>query len=238
MAFWSTEHLLTVAVIAVMIAALVTATRLRPGAWTVTAGRVLAIVILTNEASWWVWLAVHHEWGVSYALPLQLCDLAAFVAAAALWFRRPLPVELTYFWGVAGTINGIITPDLSDHFPSYGFFQYFIAHGTIVGAALFLVIGLRIAPRPWATARIFGLTLALLVFDAGANALTNGNYLYLRHAPGVHSLLDVIGPWPWYIVAAAGLALTFFILLDMPFIIHRRLARGPLVGAGTQGATQ
>jgi hypothetical integral membrane protein (TIGR02206 family) len=234
----SLEHLVTVAVIAAMIAGLVIVARLRPGAWTVTAGRVLAIVILTNEASWWVWLAVHHVWGVSYALPLQLCDLAAFVSAAALWFRQPLLVELTYFWGVAGTINGLITPDLSAHFPSYEFFQYFIAHGAIVGAALFLVIGVRLAPRPWATVRIFGLTFALLVFDAGADVLTNGNYMYLRQAPGVHSLLDVMGPWPWYIVAAAGLALLFFVLLDLPFIIDRRITRKPSAGARTQGATR
>jgi hypothetical integral membrane protein (TIGR02206 family) len=227
----SVEHLVTVAVIVVMIAALVTAARLRTGTWTVTACRVLAIVILANEAGWWVWLAAHHVWQASYALPLQLCDLAAFAAAAALWTRLPLLVELTYFWGVAGTINGLITPDLSDHFPNYAFFQYYIAHGTIVGAALLLVVGLRIAPRPWATLRIFVLTLAVLIFDAGANDLTNGNYMYLQHAPGVHSLLDVMGPWPWYIVAAAGLALTFFFLLDLPFIISRRRARGPLIGA-------
>ena len=233
----SLEHLLTVLVITVSIAALVIAARLRRGAWTVTAARILAGIILVNEVSWWVWLAVHHTFSTSYALPFQLCDVAAFVAVAALWTKRPLLVELTYFWGLAGTANGLISPEVSDHFPAYLFLQYFIQHGAIVAAALFLVVGLRIAPRPWASVRVFALTFGLLLFDAFINLLTDGNYLYLRHTPGVRSVLDLMGPWPWYIVGAAGLAVLFFALLDLPFIISRRgRSRNETSAARSHGA--
>src|SRR5258708_19887978 len=91
------EHLGTVAGIGAVIASLIVAGRLRPGPWTVVACRVLAVVIVANEASWWVWLAGHGTYSASYALPFQLCDVAAFVSAAALLFRHPLLVELTYF---------------------------------------------------------------------------------------------------------------------------------------------
>ena len=230
----SDEHLTTLGVIAVVIAALVTAARLRPGPWTVVAGRTLALVILVNECGWWVWLAGQHTWSASYALPLQLCDVVAFVAAGALWFRQPLLVELTYFWGLAGTANALISPDLPDHFPSYLFLQYFIAHAAIVAAALFLVIGLRIAPRRGAVLRVLVLTLTLAAVDAGANVVTGGNYMYLRHTPGVASLLDLMGPWPWYIGAAAGLAVVIFSCLDLPFAIS---SRGPSpVRAGARAA--
>jgi hypothetical integral membrane protein (TIGR02206 family) len=225
----SAEHLFTVAVIAAVITALVVAARLRPGPWTVVACRILAVVILGNEAAWWIWLGEHGTWSASYALPFQLCDVAGVVSAAALWTRQPLLVELTYFWGLAGTANGLITPDVSDHFPTFGFMQYFIAHGTIVAAALLLVVGLRLAPRPGAVLRVFGLTFALMVLDAAVNLATDGNYMYLRHTPGAHSLLDVLGPWPWYIVGAAGLALAIFFVLDLPFIATRR-SRAPAAG--------
>ena len=215
----SAEHLITVAVIAIAIALLVAAARLRPGPWTVPAARVLALVILVNETAWWVWLGMHHAMSVSYALPLQLCDVAAPITALALWLRTPLLVELTYFWGVAGTINGLITPDISDHFPSFPFIQYFVQHGAIVGAALFLVVGLKISPRPWAVVRVYALTVGLLAVDALANLLTDGNYMYLRQTPGVTSVLNLMGPWPWYIVGAAILAMVLFALLDLPFRI-------------------
>jgi hypothetical integral membrane protein (TIGR02206 family) len=224
----SAEHLVTLAVTAAVTATLVVAARLRPGPWTVVACRILAVVILANEAAWWVWLGAQGTWSLSYALPLQLCDVAAVVSAAALWFRKPLLVELTYFWGLAGTANGLITPDITDHFPSFLFMQYFIGHGTIVAAALLLVIGLRITPRRGAVLWVFGLTFGLLVLDAAANLLTGGNYLYLRHTPGAHSLLDVLGPWPWYIAGAAGLALVLFAILDLPFSLSRFRQRQPV----------
>jgi hypothetical integral membrane protein (TIGR02206 family) len=216
------EHAVTLAVITALIAALVVASRTRPGTWTVVAGRLLATVIVANETSWWVWLAFQHTWSLSYALPLHLCDVAAFVAAAALWTRRPLLVELTYFWGLAGTSNSLITPDIADHFPGYLFFQFYIDHGAIVAAALFLVIGLQITPRRGAVAKVVVLTLGLVAFDSVVNLLTGGNYMFLRQAPGVHSLLDLIGPWPWYLLGAAALALALFAALDLPFVIARR----------------
>jgi hypothetical integral membrane protein (TIGR02206 family) len=225
------EHLATLAVIAACTAVLVVAARLRPGAWTVTACRALALVIVVNEAGWWVWLGFQHTWSASYALPLQLCDVVAFVAAAALWFRQPLLVELTYFWGLAGTSNALISPDLPDHFPSYLFLQYFVAHGAIVAAALLLVIGLRIVPRRGAVLRVVALTIVLAMVDAAVNAVTGGNYMYLRRTPEVPNLLDLMGPWPLYIFSAAGLALALFIALDLPFSIGRRTTTAATVKA-------
>jgi hypothetical integral membrane protein (TIGR02206 family) len=215
----SPEHLVTVGVIVTVTAALVTAARTRPGPWKNTAAIILGVIVIVNESAFYVWIVLRHQFDASWALPLQLCDVAAVVTALACWLRGRWLVELTYFWGIAGTANGLITPDVSDHWPSFGFIQYFIQHGGIPCAALFLVVGLRITPGPWAVARVYALTFGLLVADAFLNLMTNGNYMYLRHTPGVHSLLDMLGPWPWYIAGGAVLALLFFLLLDAPFRI-------------------
>src|SRR5206468_2817543 len=83
------------------------------------------------EVSWWVYLLAGGVPGseLAYSLPLQLCDAAIFVAAAALWTRRQVLVEVTYFWGLAGTIQALLTPGLPQHFPSYPYVQYYIALG-------------------------------------------------------------------------------------------------------------
>jgi hypothetical integral membrane protein (TIGR02206 family) len=215
----SAAHLVTVGLTAAAIVALVVAARTRPGPWTVPAARALAIVIAVNETSWFVWEAARHVFTVQQDLPFHLCDVAAYVSAFALWFRTPLLVELTYFWGIAGTANGVITPDIGDRFPTYPFFQYFIQHGAIPAAALFLVVGLKIYPRPWAVPRVIGLSIALAVFDAFANLVTDGNYLFLRAVPPGPNLLTVLGPWPWYILWASVVAIALFVLLDAPFRI-------------------
>jgi hypothetical integral membrane protein (TIGR02206 family) len=218
----SAEHVITVAVIAAVTAALVFGARLRPGRWTGVAAVVLGALIIVNEASYYVWIALRHQFDASWALPVQLCDVASLTTALALWFRRRLLVELTYFWGIAGTANGLLTPDIGDHWPSYPYVQYFIQHGGIPCAALFLVAGLRITPRRWAVPVVYGLTFALLLVDAFVNLLTGGDYMYLRHPPGVNNLLDLMGPWPWYIAGGAVLALVLFVVLDAPFRLSRR----------------
>jgi len=227
----SPEHLITVAVIAVVTAGLIIAARVRPGRWTGIAAVTLGIVILANESFYYVWIGLRGQFDVSWALPVQLCDVASVATALALWFRRQILVELTYFWGIAGTANGLLTPDISDHWPSYPYIQYFVQHGGIPCAALFLVIGLRIAPSTWAVARVYALTFGLLLLDALVNLWTNGDYMYLRRPPGVNNLLDLMGPWPWYIVGGAVLALVLFLILDAPFRIsalaHARSKSAP-----------
>jgi hypothetical integral membrane protein (TIGR02206 family) len=217
----SAEHLLTVGLIALLTIGLVVAARRAPGGWTVVACRLLALAIVGGEASWWVWLALQGTYRADYALPLQLCDIACLVSAAALWTRHPLLVELTWFWGLAGTANGLVTPDVPNHFPDFLFLQYFLTHGGIVVAAFLLVLGLRISPRPWSGLRVFGLTLALALLDGLVDLALGANYLYLRRPPAVHSLLDLLGPWPWYVAAAAAIALASFVLLELPFRLRR-----------------
>jgi hypothetical integral membrane protein (TIGR02206 family) len=156
------------------------------------------------------------------ALPLQLCDTAIFVAALALLLRTQLLIEVTYFWGLAGTIQALITPDLPQHFPSFPFFQYYLAHGGIVTAALFLVVGLGHWPRRDAVVRVLVVTLVFVLAVGAVDAATGSNYMYLRSKPASGSLLDLLGPWPWYLAWAALVGLALLVILDAPF---RRLRR-------------
>ena len=68
-------------------------------------------------------------------LPLHLCDVAAICGAGALWFRHQRLTELVWFWGLAGTMNGLITPALSESFPSPRFVSFFALHSGVVIAA-------------------------------------------------------------------------------------------------------
>jgi len=216
------EHIVALVAIALSTALLVVAARRRPGPWL----KVLAAVLVVDEVSWWVFLLGGGQPGsqVALSLPLQLCDVAIFIAAAALWTRQQLLVEVTYFWGLAGTIQALLTPDLPQHFPSYPYFQYYIAHGGVVAAALVLVVGLGQRPRRWAVARVAGLTVAYAALVGLVDAVTGADYMYLRSKPPTATLLDVLGPWPWYILSASVIAAFLFAILDAPFRLRERRA--------------
>ncbi|MDQ3676360.1 MAG: YwaF family protein, partial [Actinomycetota bacterium] len=73
-----------------------------------------------------------------------------------------------------------------------------------------------LVPRPGAVARVFVATALVAVCAAVGSALTGGNYMFVRDKPS-ESLLDVLGPWPWYIATTALLGLAMFAALDAPF---------------------
>ncbi|HKV88910.1 MAG TPA: TIGR02206 family membrane protein [Candidatus Dormibacteraeota bacterium] len=218
------EHVGALAVTAFAACAAVAAPRRWPGRWTVHACRLLAIVLLAIEASWWVYVAAGGVPGSTPAgsLPLQLCDAAILVASLALWTRRQVLVEVTYFWGLAGSLQALLTPDLPQHFPSYPYLQYYLAHGGVVAAALLLTAGLGLHPRPFSAVRVAGITVVYAALVGTVDALTGANYMYLRARPPSPTLLDAMGPWPLYIGGAAGLAVVLLAALEAPFHLPRR----------------
>src|SRR5229473_6991311 len=226
------EHLWAVALIATATAALVAAARLRPGPWTTTAARSLAVVLVGAEVAWWIYLLATHanRAELAYALPFQLCDAAIFVSATALWLRQQLLVEVTYFWGLAGTIQAIITPDLRQHFPTLPFIQYYVAHGGVVAAALLLVVGLGHWPRRRAVIWVAALTIVYAAVVGLVDALTGADYLYLRAKPASATLLDLLGPWPWYIGWAALIGIALFLILGSPFVVSRKGSADRITG--------
>jgi hypothetical integral membrane protein (TIGR02206 family) len=167
-----------------------------------------------------------HQWyyqatGTSHVdnlYPLHLCDLAAVLGAVALMTHHRGVGEFLYFWGLAGTLQGVITPALTQDFPSPRYFMFFIIHLGVVIAALYVVLGLRQVPRASAKWRAWlGINLYALVVG-GFNALAGSNYGFLCRKPPTASLFDALGPWPWYVGAASLLSLLIFLLLDLPFV--------------------
>ena len=187
--------------------------------------RCLAVVLAATAVAFCLGPVVDGTFTVRNSLPLQLCDVAAIIVVVTCWFPRwRLGFELTYFWGLAGTLQGVVTPDLGASFPHLEFFVFVVAHIGIVMAALYLAIGMRAAPRRFAPLWVFGITVGLAAVDAVADWKLGANYMYLAHIPPSASLLSVLGPWPVYIASAAGVAVVLFAVLDAPFWLRRRIA--------------
>lgn len=167
----------------------------------------------------WAWSFVQRESDIDNAVPLHLCDLAAFTAGFALITRNRTLCMLTYFWGLAGTVQGIATPATDVGFPHPAFFSFFIHHFVVVGAALYLpiVLGWR-GDRPWWRSPLiaFGWLNAYVVVAIIANHRLGTNFGFLAGKPANPSVLDHLGPHPVYIFWLETIALVMFFLLALP----------------------
>ncbi len=217
----SAEHVLPLAILVVVAVLLCVAARRAPGRWIDAVAAIIALTLVVAELSWQPYVVANKTWSAAASLPVQLCDVAAFVAAAALVWRQLVLVEVAYFWGLGGTLQAVLTPDLKDHFPSFPYLQFYVTHDLAILAALFLVFGLALQPRPGAVRRIFVLTVVFAIVVGLIDLATGGNYMYLRQVPASGSLLDLMGPWPWYIATGALLTLVVLAILNAPFRLSR-----------------
>jgi hypothetical integral membrane protein (TIGR02206 family) len=157
-------------------------------------------------------------------LPMHLCDWVLCAVAAALWFRWQVCFELGYFWGLAGTIQALITPaiDLSNAWWRLG--GFFFSHALIVVSVLHLLITEHCRPWPRSFLR---LAICSEIYVAAAlltNKLTGGNYGFLAHKPAQASLLDFFSDTHWlYVVQIHLVAFLFFPLLYLPWFVWDRL---------------
>jgi hypothetical integral membrane protein (TIGR02206 family) len=212
---FSTPHLAALAVLAIASATSVWAARRHPGRWVAGFSVLLAIAILAGWAGEYVADAVEGTWSAQYTLPFQLTDAVTAASILALLTRRTLLVELTYFWALTASLQATLTPDLGQNFPSANYFTYFTYHIGAVVAACFLVFGCGIYPRRFAAWVAFAATLCFAAIAGVVDVITGGNYMYLRTKPEHHSLLNVMGPWPWYIVSAAAVGLAMLLILQL-----------------------
>ena len=182
---------------------------------------LLAGILIINEIGGWIYQAAtvrSFSVFVQSYLPLHICGVALFVVVFALLRRNQILYEIGYFWGIVGTLNAVITPQLGIGFPHYRFFQYFIVHGGIVVSVLFATWGLRMRPTLKGLLRSFLLANFYMVVIAGVNLLLKSNYMFICEPPYTKSPF-FFAPWPWYIPILDGVAFILFFLVYSPFLI-------------------
>jgi len=150
-------------------------------------------------------------------IPFHLCDVAAALTGLALIQKKPLIMELAYFWGLAGTLQGLITPDLHFEFPHPIFLSFFWLHGFVVLGAILLPLGLDWRPRKRSVLRVFLWLQVYVIAALFFNFILGTNFAFLSEKPDQGSLMDHIGPVPWHRLSMEALSLCFFFLLSIPF---------------------
>lgn len=152
------------------------------------------------------------------ALPMHLCDWALLATAAALWWRAPRCFEVAYFWGLAGTIQGLLTPAIDANLGWWREVAFFVVHSGIVVGVLFLVFAKGMRPVPASLGRVFLWSEFYLATALIVNALTDGNFGFLTRPPPTPSLLDFFSRDRWlYVATINAVALAAFVLLYLPW---------------------
>jgi hypothetical integral membrane protein (TIGR02206 family) len=183
--------------------------------------RLLAVFLLFNYLGYELYLIVTGGLVWQKALPFQLCDWAMITVIVAMLTGRERWLEVAYFWGIGGTAQAILTPDLKYAFPDIRFLTFFMAHSGIVIAIAFVMIMRGFRPYWSSIWRTFAWSELYFVLAFITDLVTGQNYGYLWRKPEATSLLSLLSDhWAVYLLQLHLLALLFFFALYCPFWIY------------------
>jgi hypothetical integral membrane protein (TIGR02206 family) len=153
-------------------------------------------------------------------LPMQLCDWGMVVVIVAMCTGNQRWFEVAYFWGIGGTLQAVLTPNLRFGFPDWRFISFFTSHCGIIIGVVFLMLTRRYRPYPMSIVRVFLWSELYFVVTFVTDKLTGFNYGFLLHKPEAFSILSFLSDSrPVYLLQMHGVALLFFVALYAPFAV-------------------
>ena len=191
--------------------------------------RLFRYALAALLAGGWIgWYALSFDRGwitLQTGLPLNLCDWAAAALIVALIRPNQLAYELGYFWGLGGTLQGLITPEVSYNFPDPQFIFFFINHSGIIASLLYLsFMGCR--PYPASLPRVAGATFFYVAMAGLFDIILPVNYGFLAAKPITASIMDLLSPWPWYIPELVMIGILSLMIYYLPFAAMDAFKRG------------
>lgn len=155
-------------------------------------------------------------WTASNDLPLHMCGFSLILSIVALYSRNQSAFELAYFWGLAGALQSILTPD-PGRFPlgDLSVFWNFLSHGLIILNVLWLIFAEGMRCRKGSFLNTILITNGGLFVMGFVNQLMDANYWFICEKPGGESPF-LIGDWPLYILAFEIFGLLIMALIYLP----------------------
>ena len=187
-------------------------------------GAIPATCLLGSYIAYNIQRVLDGYWEPRYDLPMELCTWAAIAVIITGFTKNQFTFELTYFWVMAGSIHGTLTPNLQEDFPHFYFFIYFIGHVGLIVASFYFLFAWKLRPTKGSVLRVFLMSELYFVVALSLDFLLDTNYGYLRHKPTNPSFMDYLGPWPYYLIWMQLLAFPMFLLLYLPFYIRDKFA--------------
>lgn len=225
--FTGTHHLWSLGVFAAVMAAMIVSGRRSDRATRrVMAGFGFAVWLLSS-----IYYLLPANIEPDKSLPIQACDILGLLAPIYLLLPSRWLQSVVYFGGFGLTTQAFVTPVVDTGPDTLVFWIFWLLHGVILAASIYIVAveGFRPAFKDYRNAVAvwcgYALAMVALNFATHAAGLNNGDGWYYGYlGPSIpdeaaDSVLKFLGPWPVRPLAMMGLALGFFTLLYVPWLL-------------------
>ena len=190
-----------------------------------TFAKIVAIAVLGVKIA--ELLFRHHYYGETVAelLPLHLCPIVIILSIFMMFFHSEVLFQPVYFWSI-GAFFAILTPDIRDGMGNFASQSFFITHFFILFSTAYAFVHFRFRPTKAGFLCSFFLLVTLAFIMYFVNNKLGTNFLYVNHPPVTKSLMDFMGPWPYYIFSLAGIDIAISFFMYLPFRKNKKSKYG------------
>ena len=186
---------------------------------------ILIAVTLLQELLHYFFKINLNTFDIGQDLSLHMCGISVFISCYALYTKNQAAFELSFFWGLAGALQAVLTPDPTRfHFGYISTFWSFLSHGIIIMNVFWLIFVDNMRCRKNSLLNTILVTNgAIFIIGIINSAIGNGaNYWFICEKPSGDSPF-LIGEWPYYLFTfqLAGILFMSLIYLPMWFTVNR-----------------
>ena len=185
--------------------------------------KILGIIIFINYPIWVILEILAGSFDSTIHLPLHLCRFANLLILFVTFSKNEFIFQLLYFWGLSGMFQGLVSPDILEDFPHFHYFRYFAGHHLFVVAMIYSIVVMKFKPTLIGLRNAYIGINVFLVIAFIYNILFDANYFWIMSKPPAGSLLDYMGPWPWYILTGQLVALAHFCIAYFIYLGIRKI---------------
>lgn len=182
----------------------------------------LGIFVSLTVAAYHLYYISLGDYDLKTDLPLHLCSLIALLIPIFTHFRSFWMYEILLFWIVAGTLQGVVTPDISEGFPAFDYFRYWVVHLGLLTIIFYATFVFDMRPKFKSIFKSFLALQVYVVLMVLVNYLFDANYFYLNEKPKSTSILDYLGEWPLYIIVGQLILIPYFLIIYLPFHLTKK----------------
>ena len=151
-------------------------------------------------------------WSFKSSLPLHLCGISAFLSGLLMFWKNQIAYECLFYWGLCGAFHSLLTPEMTNGNQGLLYFEYYLSHGGIILATLYLTFIIGMRPRQTSWLYIFIYSQLLIPIIGLVNLILDSNYLYLSSPPDANNpIINFIRLQP---------RLIYIIFIDFVALLH------------------
>lgn len=130
--------------------------------------------------------------------------------------------DVFFFWAILIVPQALITPGTIYGFPHLRFFHILWIHINIIFALIYLLL---IEKRTITRKSLFRSLLATNVYALFVwiiNSVFESNYMFINRKPSMQTFLDLLGPYPYYLLSLEGVLIVSFTCLYYIYFRRRK----------------